>query len=275
VKDRVDRIARRLVPSLPVLTRNRVAMAAFDVIDRATSLPFPEFRSLPPNRLRIRVGVGSRILFNQAAFLEYGAGTVVDALKDGRIGLDSSVVDIGCGCGRFAHALRRFGFHGTYDGIDVDRELVAWCASFFEQETYRFHLANVYSEVYNPQGEKRPYRLPVDDGSADFVIGQSLLTHLLEDDLRNYAFESFRVLTPGGHMDMGVFCLEEMHGQGLLGGRWTFRHRVGNARVESIKYPEAAVAYEKEFLISICRQAGFDDVSLVRGNPQSHLSCRK
>jgi SAM-dependent methyltransferase len=250
-------------------------MAVLDVLDRATSLPFPEFRQLPPNRLRIRVGVGNRILFNQSAFLEYGAGTFLGALKAGTLTFDSHIVDIGCGCGRFPHALWRFGFSGRYDGIDVDREMISWCESFFDQEIYRFHFANVYSNVYNPEGERESYRLPVDDGAADLVIGQSLLTHLLEDDLRNYVFESARALAAGGHMDMGVFCLEDMRDLDLLGGRWRFPHSVGSARVQSTEYPEAAVAYEKAFLTDLCHEAGFESVSIIRSSPQSRLFCRR
>ena len=62
---RFDAIVRRLVPSVPALSRNRLLMAPLDLLDRVISLPFAEARKLPPNRLRIRVGVGNRILFNQ------------------------------------------------------------------------------------------------------------------------------------------------------------------------------------------------------------------
>jgi hypothetical protein len=43
-------------------------------------------------------------------------------------------------------------------------------------------------------------------------------------------------------------------------GRWGFGHRLGNAWVESPKYPEAAVAYEREFVENACRGAGFERV---------------
>jgi hypothetical protein len=61
----LDRALRKLYPSTSKLTFNplfRAAVNAFDVVPR---LIFPEFRSLPPNHLRIRIGVGNRILNNQ------------------------------------------------------------------------------------------------------------------------------------------------------------------------------------------------------------------
>ncbi len=250
-------------------------MAVVDLLDRATSLPFPEFRQLPPNRLRIRIGVGNRIFFNQSGYLEYGAGTLMQALRDGTTRFDSHVLDIGCGYGRFAHALRRFSFSGRYHGIDVDREMISWCESSFDPDIYHFYFADVYSNVYNPAGVKVSYTLPLADGAVDLVIGQSLFSHLLEADLRNYVFESFRVLRPGGHMDMGVFCLEDMRELNLLGGRWTFQHEAGQARVQSRTYLEAAVAYKKDFLMGLCHEAGFSSVSLLRNSSQSRLLCRK
>jgi hypothetical protein len=65
----LDRALRKLFPSTSKLTFNplfRAAVNAFDVVPR---LVFPEFRALPPNHLRIRIGVGNRILNNQTHFL--------------------------------------------------------------------------------------------------------------------------------------------------------------------------------------------------------------
>ena len=131
---------------------------------------------------------------------------VVAGMDSGRLRMDSRVFDIGCGCGRLAQALERYGFRGSYDGIDVDREMIDWCRAHFSADRFRFRFADVYSEVYNPTGSKGPYRVPVDDGSQDLVVGQSLFKHLLEDDLRNYVEEARRVLAPAGHLDMGVFA---------------------------------------------------------------------
>lgn len=250
-------------------------MAVLDVLDRGVSLPFPEFRGPPPNRFRIRIGVGNRIFFNQAAFIQYGYGTWMMLMKHFGT-LSDHVVDIGSGCGRTAYAVKDNPFFtGHYTGIDVDLEMITWCQQHFPADQFTFVHADIYSSVYNPSGSKELYRVPLEDESADLVFSQSLFTHLLEDDLRNYVAESYRVLRSGKLMAMSVFCIEDMQDASLLGDRWTFTHRVRNAFVESPKYPEAAVAYTRDFLVRTAREAGFADCEVHATVPQSGLICRK
>jgi SAM-dependent methyltransferase len=153
--------------------------------------------------------------------------------------------------------------------------MIAWCREHLASGTMRFEHADVYNSLYNPNGSREPYRLPVEDASTDVVTSQSLYTHLLADDVRRYTEESARVLAPGGTMAMTVFCLEHVRSSPEFGGRWTFEHRVGDAFVESRRVPEAAVAYEEDFLIELARDAGFDEIGVERMLPQSWLVARK
>jgi SAM-dependent methyltransferase len=271
-----EALLRRAVRSTPILTRSALLGWILDVLDRAFGWPYPEFRSLPPNRYRVRVGVGNRLLFNQANFLEYSSDTWIDLFSEGFADNTSSVVDIGSGCGRSAHALKLSRvFKGAYTGIDVDAEMVAWCKANFPADRFTFIHADVYNKVYNPSGQRQRYALPIPPSSQDLVMSQSLFTHLLESDLEQYVRESFRVLRPGRHMVMSVFCLEHVSAYRDLGGRWSFRHRLGRAHLESRSHPEAAVAYDGSFFDEVCRQAGFAQVD-VRPRPgQSLLICRK
>jgi SAM-dependent methyltransferase len=266
-----DRLVRRLVPSVAVLSRRRGLMRILDVISRIFAAPFPEFRDLPPNHMRIRVGVGNRLLFNEAHYLKFGTTVLVRLLDRGALDLDSDVVDLGSGCGRFAGALQRHGFRGTYTGVDVDREMVDWCNRHFPSDQYRFELADVYSEVYNPNGRRAPNTIPCADASQDLVVAYSVLSHLLEDDVVGYLRESCRVLRPGGTILMGAFCMEDMAALGELGGRWTFPYREGRAYLQNRRYPEAAVAYHREDLLTWLREAGFSTVSVEPERPQSLL----
>ncbi len=271
----LDRIARKLVPSVPVLSHRRFLMVVVDAVDALISLPFREFRNLPPNRFRIRVGVGNRLFFNQAQFLNYGAQTWNWLFGSGLADNRSDVLEIGCGCGRAAMALANLGFQGHYTGIDVDREMIEWCRSKLGAPNLVFEHADVFSKVYHPEGEREEYRVPVEDASQDLVFSQSLFTHLLEEDLANYVRESARVLKPGRSMAMGVFCLDDMREAGTLGGRWTFQHSRGHSHLESTELPEAAVAYERDFLIGLCRDAGLSEVGIEAASPQSILICRR
>jgi SAM-dependent methyltransferase len=276
---KVDRIARKFALSLAVLSRNKPLMAVLDAFDRGISLPFPEFRNLPPNRFRIRTGLGNRVLFNQAVFVKYGYDLWLHLLNN-FITLSDHVVDIGSGCGRFAYAVRdHTAFTGLYTGIDVDLEMVTWCQKHFPTDRFTFVHANTFNNVYNPSGSKDLYRLPLENDSADLVCSQSLFTHLLESDLKNYVAESYRVLRKGKVMAMSCFCIEDLQDNHLLGGGWPFKHRVQSAFVENLQYPEAAVGYPRDFLIKTAREAGFldcrvDPAPFVRRN-QSVLVGRK
>jgi len=102
---------------------------AFDVVPR---LVFPEFRALPPNHLRIRIGVGNRLFNNQSDFLVHARDFWMFVFAEGIATMHSDVLDIGVGCGRWAHWLRDYNFRGrrfagSYVGIDIDEEAIAWC----------------------------------------------------------------------------------------------------------------------------------------------------
>jgi hypothetical protein len=76
-------------------------------------------------------------------------------------------------------------------------------------------------------------------------------------------------------MFMGVFCIDDMQASGTLGNRWTFVNRSGEAFIESVKYPEAAVAYTREYLEEVARGLGFKSAEIRVNHPQSLLVCRK
>ncbi len=278
---RVEALVRRLIPSVPVITRNRILMAPLDMLDRVISWPFGVGSSLPPNRLRLRVGVGNRLLFNQIHHRCLPINFWLNAFASGRVGLESRILDLGCGCGRFASTLLGFSFFGAkftghYTGVDIDREMVDWCRHHFPTDRFTFQLSTNFSSVYNPQGDRgTPVRINVDDASQDFVFCVSLLTHLLEEEVVHYLKEIHRILAPDTVMQATVFCID--HFRDKPGGRWTFRHQVGEAYVESPRYPEAAVAYTKEWLEEQCQRVGFETVELLHksGGGQSLLVARK
>ena len=251
-------------------------MASLALLDRIGGFAYREFKELPPNRFRIRVGVGNRIVFNQIQYMEQSYLTWIKFFAE-FTSLSSNVVDIGSGCGRGAYALKRLGnaFQGHYTGIDVDIEMINWCQKNFPSGKFDFIHVNMASKVYNPSGTTEKAALPIVDESQDFVFSQSLFTHLLEDDLHYYVKESYRMLKPGAAMFMGVFCIDDMRDSGTLGNRWTFVHRSGEAFIENVKYPEAAVGYTREYLEEVARGFGFKSAEVRINHPQSLLVCRK
>ena len=215
----------------------KAAVNAFDVVPR---LVWPEFRDLPPNHLRIRIGVGNRILNNQTHFLVHARDFWMFVFTEGLANAKSNILDIGVGCGRWAHWLRDYNFRGrrftgTYVGIDIDGEAIAWCQKHYDAERFRFLHSNdtracrtITGRRANPQ-----YRIPLADGTMELVVSNSLLTHVLEAELENYIRESYRVLRPGGAIMHSHFNLD--YPPATYGTRHTFQHAIGNARVESLE----------------------------------------
>lgn len=255
-----DRVLRRIVPSVSLLTYNTFFKICVNPFDIPGKLLFRELRVLPPNHMRIRVGTFNRLFFNDVAFYTGARVFWLYAFQAGWCRLDSTILDLGCGCGRFASQLREV-FSGKYYGIDIDKEMLEWCRKNFESERFNFIESTDRSVSYNrASDEQDPFQIPIADGSVDFIFSSSLFTHLLSAELNNYLRESYRLLKPGGYAAHTCFCLDVQ--LPTFGNRHTFSHKIGDANVESLKQPEAAVAYTQAYLFECARQAGFKEYEL-------------
>lgn len=103
--------------------------------------------------------------------------------------------------------------------------------------------------------------MPEPDDSVDLVVSNSLLTHVLEAELENYLRESCRLLRAGGAIMHSHFNLD--YPPASYGTRHTFQHTIGNARVESLEQPEAAVAYRTDYLFKLAREIGFRECEVL------------
>jgi len=196
VSSSTDRFIRRFVPSLAKISYNPVLKLLLDCPDTVANIFFPEFRGLPPNHLRVRVGVGNKIFSNQTWYFIGARDFWYFALNQSWVDFESTIVDIGCGCGKFAHHFRDYNYNGSrfrgrYIGIDIDPEMLDWCRRQFDNERFEFHQSSHASKVYNHSGAGEPYALPLASGTADLVFSASLFTHLLDPEILNYMSESF------------------------------------------------------------------------------------
>jgi SAM-dependent methyltransferase len=96
-----------------------------------------------------------------------------------------SVVDLGCGSGRLAHALGRRMQIG-YLGIDIVQEMLDYATSK-SPSNYRFVLSHAL-------------RIPEADNFANFAAAFSVFTHLLPSESYLYLEDFKRVLKPGGKL---------------------------------------------------------------------------
>ncbi len=112
-------------------------------------------------------------------------GAVEAALLDAAgLGGDSLIIDIGCGAGRLATALRDRP-QLSYLGIDVVPELIDHARAAAGRPDWRFERV-------------AKTEIPAADASADFCAAFSVFTHLPENVCLDYLAEMRRVLRPGG-----------------------------------------------------------------------------
>ncbi|MFA9403966.1 MAG: class I SAM-dependent methyltransferase [Anaerolineales bacterium] len=256
---KIDNFLRKFIPAVPLLSRTPVGFF-LDLPDIFIRKSRREWNRLPPASLRMRIGVGNRLLFNHQAFL-YGGRSLVEELSGrGYLCPTSDVLELGCGCGRNAIALIDFlDEGGSYIGQDVDSGMISWCKSNLSDDRTRFFHADLYSGVYNPEGRKiSDYKFPASDHSIDLITAVSVFSHLLYNDLVHYLREASRVLRVGGNMHMTLFVMDYIRPR--LGDRWHFSHKKGPAYVESPRYPEAAVAYDESTIEAVLEQ---NDLQLI------------
>lgn len=99
------------------------------------------------------------------------------------------VIDLGCGVGRLTQYLAGSPV-ARYLGTDILPEILAEAQKLAAgRDTFSFAIAE-------------NFKIPEDDNKADIVCAFSLMTHLLDTEVRIYFGETARVLKPGG---IGIF----------------------------------------------------------------------
>jgi SAM-dependent methyltransferase len=161
------------------------------------------------------------------------------------------VLDVGSGIGRMARPLAGYLQQpGSYEGFDIVPEGVDWCRRRYDgYPHFRFQVAEVTNGMYRPHGgvPAAEYRFPYPDESFDFAFATSVFTHLLPAEAERYISEMARVTRPGGRI-LTTFFLLGPHTPLGAGGRLTFSHDHGHYATDSDETPEAAVAYEEDWV---------------------------
>jgi SAM-dependent methyltransferase len=220
---------------------------------------FPRFSTssdslVPPEELRYVGGGDFKAVGKE--FLDHFKG--IGGLKP----MDD-VLDMGCGVGRIAVPLAGYlEESSTYAGFDIEPNAIEWCRENIAplHSKFSFAHADLYNKRYNPDGEMQPseYSFPYPDNSFDFALATSLFTHLLPDDLKHYLAEAARVLRPGGTLFATFYLINDA----ILARRssWkpalTFEHVLDGHRVNSLRVPEAVVAYARASCSGLAKKQG-------------------
>jgi SAM-dependent methyltransferase len=106
---------------------------------------------------------------------------------------EANVLDIGCGTGLFATACESYlGDHGSYFGVDIAPQAVAFCKSRFVRPNFAF-------------AQSAPTEVPVHGRTFDFISLFSVFTHTYADETALLLEEAKRLLSPGGQIIADIF----------------------------------------------------------------------
>ncbi|MBM74494.1 MAG: hypothetical protein CMK59_03765 [Proteobacteria bacterium] len=233
---------------------------------------------LPPEELQLWVGGATKNKF-------WGVGEGIFQILKSKCHIlpNSTILDIGCGCGRIASHLLDFLDEeqgGQYYGFDVHKPSISWAQENISSKNtnFQFDLLDVFNSMYNPgKDEKRDYaiwrraqdtidsqkaqdkinsenvRFPHPDQRFDCIFATSVYTHLTKNYLEAYIKESARVAKDGAYIFFTFFTTKTNMNEG-----WTdIRSRDQKDHAAIDRYSQMEFANPKHV---------YDDVSWV-ANP--------
>lgn len=171
----------------------------------------PETPEIPPFSLRARSN-GSWQQFGGERFIEAGDRLIDFLSTRSLLASDAEVVEIGCGVGRYALALKRSGKQYRYTGVDIDASSINWCKSNLADASHSFHLLDVSNGAYNQAGDLDPTSVSFStfaDGTASLVFLWSVFTHMELDHIRHYLSVMRPMLRDGGTIVFSAFIYDD------------------------------------------------------------------
>ncbi len=161
------------------------------------------------------------------------------------------VLDVGSGIGRVALPLTTFlNDEGSYEGFDVIKLGVQWCRKNISSRfpNFRFRHIPLENDLYRSSGQQADvFQFPYPDEHFDFIVVNSVFTHLLPAQVENYVKEIARVLKKGGHCYATFFLLNEETISQMSSTGFDFPFDYGHFRLMDDKVKSANVAFDEGF----------------------------
>jgi ubiquinone/menaquinone biosynthesis C-methylase UbiE len=177
----------------------------------------------------------------------------------GNVAAARAVLEIGCGLGDVAMALRDvLPRASTYEGLDAGREKIE-----FLQTTMTPAYANFRFQLAEGGGQ---HRLPYEEGLFELVFAVSAFTHLLPEAASTVLAEIKRVLASQGQCVLGMFLLDYYETDRprpapFDNRRYNVEQRFGSPGpdefcVADTQDPTDITAYSSGYLAQLAGQAG-------------------
>jgi SAM-dependent methyltransferase len=190
-------------------------------------------------------------------FIENGKEFMRYCVELARLRPDETMLDVGSGIGRKTLPLVTFlNKDGSYVGMDIVKSGVDWCREHYKKyPNFEFRQIDVRNEHYNPNGTyaASEYKFPFPSDRFDFVVLNSVFTHMMAQEVENYVSEIARVLKNGGRCLISFFLLNDESLRMIDQHRSVFdlRYEFGPARAISKDMPEIAVGYDERFVVDL------------------------
>jgi ubiquinone/menaquinone biosynthesis C-methylase UbiE len=173
------------------------------------------------------------------------------------------VLDVGSGIGLKTWPLISYlSASGRYEGVDIVAKGVNWCAEHYTPQYPNFHfqLIDVYNQWYNPEGSRKAseYTFSFPDSEFDFLVMNSVFTHMLAAEVENYLNEVSRMLRVGGRCFISFFLLNPESLQLIANGKSTvdLKYDFAPARAMSHECPEAAIGFAEPYVKALFEKCG-------------------
>lgn len=156
--------------------------------------------------------MGGLHFLDDGAFVSRGEQDVA-VLADHGLTEHARVLDWGCGAGRLAVGLLETwpDYGGSYLGVDVQRDLIAWASRHLTSRNprVRFVRVDAANARYNRAG-RAEHAIPCESGSIDVCYGYSVLSHMTGAEVSAYLKEIRRILAPGGFAWVTAFIEDDV-----------------------------------------------------------------
>lgn len=183
------------------------------------------------------------------------------------------VLEVGCGVGRDAiQLIDVLKDNGEYFGMDIILPSIEWCQKNItpKHPNFKFFYYDIQSQIHNTDGTVNTPSIsfPLQNGTVDRIILQSVFTHMFEEDITHYLKEFRRVLKPDGLVVASFFIadpesLRSAHENNTKNDPHAplrFEHSYGGEHsgcfINEKEYPEGAVAYTEEAVKRMLQASG-------------------